>query len=802
VPSGSGITFAFSDIAVIPLSAVERIEVLKGGGSAIYGSDAVAGVINIITRKNFDGVRLEVDGQTTEEFDQREGTFSAAFGASSERGRVMTAVSYFRSTELTADERDWTEGKYISTQGQPGSYVVGMGTVPDPACASVPGSLVRPGGVGELCGFDYREFDSVLGAGERGTAISTAEYDITNHTTLFGELNISRLRGYGTFSPSFALPPPFPIVPANHVDNPFGVPVQAIFRPLGREFAGKHNTADDDTFRAVLGIKGDLEGAAADTLLESWEWELYTSFGISRYRNAIHDNLKDVLQNALNSCSDPSDLRGCFNPFHSAYDGTGTPNSEDVIESFSGTYENLTDHALQTYNAGMSGSLFELPGGELGLALGGELRTEWRSTEIDQAGDEGRYGFIGGGSDAKADRKVYSGYLELRWPFYDGIELQTAGRVEHYTSIGQTALSPSAGLTISPAEIAGRDNAPAALRRLQFRGQITRAFRAPTLYQEYPGCVTLPVALNLTGTAGALPVFTPVKTCGNPDLEPERALVFSGGVGWQPVDELGLTGEYWNYDYEERILADSGQQIINQWLAMGMMEPRVIEDSEGRVIRTEGKQKNANGSVKTHGLDFGMNVAITGATFGGTKEDWGTISLSPNGNYTLGYTIPFAEAGSRIIPAQPGMPARSLPPADCDGTDPDDNCEIAGKRNATTIGAGAGGGALPKLRINVPLTWVYSGHLASFITHYTAGVEDDIEPNQDGSFDQGDPMITFDLQYGYTLSDVVGKELTFRVGAYNLLDQRPPEVNGLTRGYEPIYDPRGRMFYAKLISSF
>ena len=799
-PAGAGVTYGFSDLATIPLSAIERIEVLKGGGSAIYGSDAVAGVVNVITRKNFDGVRVEADGQTTEEFDQKEGTISVAFGANSERGRVMTAVSYFRSDELTAIERDFTKGKYVSTQGNPATFLLGTMTIPDPACGTARHSLITTGATGgQICGFDYREYTSLLGAAERAVAFSSAEYDITNHTTLFGELNVSRLRSYGTFSPSFALPPPFPTIPADHVDNPFGVPVGYIGRPLGPDYGGARNTADDDTLRAVVGIKGDLEGAAAETLFESWEWELYTSFGVSRYRNVIHDNLRQEFQDALNSCSDPADLSKCFNPFSSSKDGTGTPNSDAVIENFSGEEENLTDHALQTYNAGMTGTLFELPGGDVGLAFGGEARHEWRSTEIDHAGNLNQYGFVLGNSDAKASRNVYSGYLELRWPFYDGIELQTAGRVEHYTSIGKTAVSPSAGLTVSPADIAGRDNFPAALHRWTIRGQVTQAFRAPTLYQEFPGRATAPVALIVPPSP--LPIYTPVVTAGNPDLDPERALVFSVGTGWQPVDEITLLAEYWNYNYEDRIIAESGQGITNQWIANNRMDPRVIIDpATGGIIRVEARQLNADGSVKTSGLDFGLTFTLTGATFGGGKDDWGAFSFGGMGTYTMSYTIPRKEAGTPIVN---GM---AMAPHDCDGTGPTASCEIAGKRNATTIGSGGaatGGGAIPQLRVNFPVSWVYAGHMASVNTHFMSGLEDDIiEPGGDNNYDPIDPMITVDLQYGYTLSDVVGKELTFRLGVYNLLDQDPPSVNGLTTAFEPIHDPRGRMFYAKLISQF
>jgi outer membrane receptor protein involved in Fe transport len=803
-PSGGGIATHFADIGTIPLAAVERIEILKGGASSIYGSDAVAGVVNIITRKNFDGVRFEMDGQTTEEFDQKDGTISGAIGASSERGRVLLGMNYFRRTELTADKRDWNAlGQHYSRQGFPATYIApginpmgatmaAMLYAPDPGCASAPSSDVFTEAAGnDVCRFDFRQFRSLLGNGERASAFGSAEYDLTNHTTVFTELNVSRLRGDG-ISSHFAFPPPLPVVPGNHVDNPWpGTRLQLLGRPFGADEKPPRNTADDDTFRGVAGLKGDLEGAAEDTIFESWEWEIYASFGISRYRNIINDNVREEFQRALDSCSDPSDLSDCYNPFYSSIDGTGTPNSDLVKRRIKGQMEVLNDHALQTYNAGMAGSLFELPGGELGLAFGAEIRHESRSSELDHEANLERYAFLVGNSDARAARDVYSGYVELRWPFFDGIELQTAGRAERYTDIDQTAVSPTVGLTLTPSEIAGRDNVPAALRRLQLRGHAAQAFRAPTIYQSFPGFATVPTLFTVQGET--VPSFVPVQTYGNPNLDPESALALSGGIVWSPVRELNLMTDFWHYDYKDRIAAQSAFAKVDVWEVGDRCMPPdgviVSEDDMGvcRLSEVEVTNINLDGHVVTNGFDFGAMFSMDGETFGGGREDWGTFSLGAVGTYTMTFDIPRDE-----VPSGP-IDGGSY---ECDA----ESCNAAGHRNAAV----AFPPPIPRWRLNFPVTYSNSGHAISVIPHYISSLQDDIDTGRTGDFlEEIDAFVTLDVMYGYTLKEVVGEELTVRVGVYNVLDQDPPTVTSNLDGFETeAHDPRGRMFYAKLVSEF
>lgn len=790
--SAGGTAEHFGDISVIPMSAVERIEVLKGGSSAIYGSDAIAGVVNVITRKNWDGARFQVSGQGTQDLDMSGHAGSAAFGSTSERSRVLGAVQYGFLSELTADELDWTKGRYQSRAGYPGSYIVGLGTVPDPQCEEGPHSSVVETSTGALCALDGRSYTSIAGRGERVSALFTAEYDVTDHTSAFGEVLVARLRGDARYS-TYPLPAPYPVVPADHPDNPFGQDAAVIFRLPGKQ----RNTADDDTFRGVIGLRGDLEGAGEDTFLEAWEWEVYASYGISRYRQLIHDNVRANVQAALDGCADNSDESLCFNPFQSANNGTGTPNSQAVFDFMQGEMEVLNNHALQTYSGGMSGPIVELPGGDLAVAFGAEMRNEWRTTEIDQIGNLEGYGFVLGNSDAAASREVYGSYLEVRWPFFDGFELQTAGRLERYTDIGRTALSPSAGITFVPSQAVGRDNAASWWRKLQFRAHGTRAFRAPTIYQSFPGRgSTIPTAVTFPGDPR--PTFIPVTNAGNPDLEEEKAWALSTGFAWQPIDELSLSSDFWLYDYEDKIFQVTPAQILGAHFRDldngGNGDPRVeIDPISGDIGRIRSQQINVPGSIVTYGLDFGVMFSLSGKSFGGGENDWGKVGVGALGTWTMSYSIPRERAANRVLPD-----GSTLPPLDCSG----DSCEVVGKRNDSTFAP-----PIPALKMNIPVTYDNSGHSVGVIPRLITGVKDDAAPPMDGTQPDLPPWVTIDLQYGYTLYDWLGKELTLRIGVINVADTPPvttrPGSKREALAYEPLlYDPRGRVFYASAISQF
>ena len=791
VSSAAGITVPFVDISTIPLAVVERVEILKGGASAIYGSDAIAGVVNIITRKDWAGVMMQVDGRgTTASFDQREATASIALGASAGDLRMVGGLSYFRSNQLLAPKRDFTldegpaggQGGNRSLAGQPGTFIAG-GLMPDPECAAAaPGSRLDDSPLGQFCTFSFNDFRALTDNAERVAIYMHGEYDLTNHTKLFIEANVSKSRTDAMSSPSF----PFttrPTVPEDHIDNPFGMPAPFIGRPLGASAGGVINSSDDDTLRTALGLQGDFEGAAPNTIFESWEWELFTSFGVSRYQRFLPDTIFSDFLESINACSDSSDLSNCYNPFFSSETGTGTPNSESVLRGFTGALMTTVDQHLQTYNAGLSGGLFELPGGDLGFAVGAEYREEQRSSQIDHDTNEFDLSFYFGDDDAIATREVLAGYLELVWPIATGFELQTAARMENYSDAGST-FNPSAGLVLLPGEMAGAESQAA--RSLSLRANVSRAFRAPGLYQSFNGSTTVPASLDEGGPAA---VFRPIRREGSPNLEPEKALAMSAGVTWAPAYELSLAADYWRYQYEDFITPENAQKILSDELAQiaidpTFSDPRVERDEQGGLQRIVVPHVNIPGDIVTHGVD----ATVTGRYNG---ESAGVFTLGVETTYVLSYDIPRAQIAE--ITLMDGTLA-GLPFCDTE------SCDVSGNLNEANIAAPS-----PALRLNVPISWGLEGHLVGAVLHFMSGLED-WSPSR---FDEMtltprtiDSFMTVDAQYAYTMDEVVGRSTQLRIGVLNLLDQEPPFADVIDSFIAALHDPRGRMVYASIAQEF
>jgi len=286
-------------------------------------------------------------------------------------------------------------------------------------------------------------------------------------------------------------------------------------------------------------------------------------------------------------------------------------------------------------------------------------------------------------------------------------------------------------------------------------------------------------------------------------------LTISGGFTWNPLDQLALMLDLWRYDYVDRIGVEDSQQIINE--DMLTMDDRVVRDANGSIVGVNIRQINVTGHTVTSGMDFGAVLEIPGPNR--SRDTW-NVSAGITGTYTFVYDIPRAQTSTRAIPANPatGDPAKVLPPPDCDGSstvdfdmnpnndggNDKDSCHVAGKRNATNFAP-----AIPRWRVNFPVTFSVAGHSVTAIPRYVSGLDDDVQPNLDGSFDRIGSWFSLDLQYGYRMENVIGKDMVLRVGVYNVFDEEPPHVNGSSVAYEAgLHDPRGRMIYAKLSGQF
>lgn len=780
----------FSDLNIIPLVAVRRIEILKGGASAVYGADAVAGVVNVITHKDFDGLRVFVNGEAADDFDDYRGyTIGGTFGAHNDRATVLLSAEWDLHTELPTNERDWSkDGAHVLPLGFPGNFRKGQEILPDPDCALAPNSLLTDVAGNPMCAFSDRNFVTIIPAMQRGTVFASAEYNLTHHTKALAEANFAFMSGDQVQRPFFLLPSFSVTIPADHVDNPFNEEL----RYSGRVAGEAHGRVgyEYSTFRMVAGLGGDFEDVAASTMFEDWEWEVFVTYGRSHTQGVVPENVKPAFQTAVNSCSDPTNLSGCFNPFYSSELGTGTPNSEAVLNSIQTDHISDRTNGMRTYNAGLTGSLFELPGGPAGIAFGGQVRQEWSISQATHEATTNQLGTILGATNYEVQRRVYAGFLELRLPALPGLEIQGAGRVERHTNIAETAVNPTVGLTFSPGRTFGEGATPSLLQRLTLRGHVAKAFRAPTMSQAAnikrvtPRQVRLPDGTSL---------YLPIESSGNPNLKSENALAWSAGLDWTLLDEISVEGEYWSYTYENRVAIEDENGKLQAWAdsnaatnSCNTSDPAVVVDADAGCVPTQIRVQtfNSPGTVATNGLDFALTFRLSGTTFGGSANDWGTFSAGVRGTYTLSYTLPRSTLTASLIDAGE---------FECDGDSDNADCEVVGNRNSTNVAP-----PLPRWQARFPVSWTLGGHAASLSVQYTSPIDNDKDPGA-----TIDAMTTLNLQYAYTITNWVGRSLNMRIGVINLFNQAPPAVPTDLYGYEPLlHDPRGRMAYAKLTSEF
>jgi iron complex outermembrane receptor protein len=814
----------FVDINTIPISAIERIEILKGGASAIYGSDAVAGVVNIITRRKFDGFEAQVGGQVTDDFDHGEWDVGLLGGAQSDRTRVMGTIGYFKREPLEAEDRDFTlNGRNISTSGWPSVFawrpVDPMAMTPgtlrawadfhrDAACGVEPNSRpatgpppVAPGAPVDdpatpnviengtpQCIFDFNEYFNLMMDEERITGLSTVEHDLSDHTYLFFDFGFARNRALRTLSPSFALAQA-QIVPTTHQyipdgvspnTDPMGMPRDIITTPArwigrihGGDFPPYEQFYSSDTFHAATGIAGDF-GGLTDSLFGDWEWQIAGTWSRNNYRTGLPDTLRGPLQTALNSCNPMTNPAECWNPFSS-----GPPNSAMLDERVTGELKGNIEVELTTVGADIGGPIVELPGGDLAIALGVQTRREAVVTDNDHDSNIRAFNFLLGSPDWQADRRVLAGYGELSVPFMDGFELQAAGRAEHFDDIKQTSFNPMAGISWTPATTFMGAQASQA-SKVRIRGTYASSFRAPSLLQTQGTQTTLTELFDWNPVMGVATqamasLYRGVTAVGNPNLDPEKANAITAGLEWQPINALFLSGDFWVYNYEDLVFKEDAQRKIAED-ALTRSDPQVIRDpATGQVDRVEVDFINAS-SINTYGIDGEIKFA---SDFGGTA---GTFGAAVSGTYMLAYKIPLDAVPTAL---------RMNPNSNCSG----DECNVAGLRNFTNFAR-----SLPKLRATIPISWTMDGHTAAVIGNYIGSYKDDASTAP--PFRDVESWLTFDLQYSLRIEETEHFATTIKIGVINLLDQDPPELlAGL--GYDVmLHDPRGRMLYARLIQEF
>jgi outer membrane receptor for ferrienterochelin and colicin len=522
------VTTNFVDINTIPVAAIERIEVLKDGSSAVYGSDAVAGVVNVILRRNFEGFEVSAGYGSVSEGSYDEKNVSAVWGLGTDDANVTFIFDYFKNSTLANTERWYFASAdqtarggqdFRSSRGYPGRFTVDGATRIDPACPA--GSTA-----GQTCVYDFGPWNLLIPEAERTGLMMLAHQDLGAGMEVFTEIGVQH-------NNSFAQGAPTPLdetaglsVPITHPNNPFvGASSVEIGRYRTVDAGARQWDIESDNLRGVLGLRGSFA---------NWDWEVSGQRARAESEQTGDRSQgwvrTDLLQNEINA--------GRYNPFG------GVQNPESVIEAITTNLVRRGKSDLTMYEAEATGELFEIPAGTIKMATGAEYREESISDIPD---DQFQRGLIFGTEavSAAASRESWAAFVEFSIPVLANLELSLAARYDDYNDFGDTT-NPKIALRWSPID------------ELALRASWGTGFRAPSLAQiglgpsqssqffvDTYGCADNPTYCASTDYNL---VFS-----GNPDLRPEESESFNVGVAWQPASTVNVSLDYWEIKQEKKI---------------------------------------------------------------------------------------------------------------------------------------------------------------------------------------------------------------------------------------------------------
>lgn len=817
----------FLDINQFPLAMIERIEVLTDGASALYGSQAVAGVANIITRKGFEGFELS-GGASDSIIDQKD--ISIASGAQFGNGGFNFYATYYSQDDAYRSDFDWLNkrlnpndetSRFLSSTGSPGTYrratlntlgeaqaVSGARALRDENCEAAGGVLRSP--TDSTCRYQFVDQVSVISGEERLQAFTEFDWEFSDKLRYYAEASysnnmIERASGGGTFNTgsavggglTIAADHPFNFYIADPADatnaiyigpeawdeaihGPQAVALRATARPQGREV---NNTGLTQFIKREMQYTRMLNGIEYD-LSDTWTLDATYSWAKStRTTNDPHNYRSDVFNGLVKS--------GEWNPFGSRLatptlvsprDGTSVAGNSDIsLNKFDERGSSNARVLERVIDAVAVGELFEMGGKTIQGAFGYQHRdvdVEVYQDSLSGAG-EGNEASLSG--TVKGGQSVWAVFGEVVIPVGDTVEVQLALRREEYGgSIGSTT-DPKVAFQWQPLDWLG------------FRGSWGTSFQAPTVRQTAAatssGFIDDPASpvpgQGLQCVDAGLNNNIVIAVQGSPGLAPQESENYNLGVMFRFDNGLDVSADYFSFEYTDLIAQSEGAQAIvnNDCADDGVPnDPRVVRDAGGQLRQVNTEFVNI-GQVETSGVDTSFRYSVDAGP--------GTLVLDVTATYVIDFEV--NNGGTTF-----------------DG---------AGNRNFSNNFS-----TLPELRANLGATYLMGGHSITGKFRYIDEYENDQSNN--GVVDAWE---VFDAQYSYTMNGLVGEgDTTFTIGANNLFDDDPPELTRLDSSGNPLpyqranagglitdgatdrpgydsragHDLRGRIVYVKLSQAF
>jgi outer membrane receptor protein involved in Fe transport len=751
-PFAKGVDTAFVDINNIPISAIKRVDILKDGASATYGSDAIAGVINIILRDDIDGVELTGKIGDTADGGGKESNVSLVFGTHSDKASSIFILDYFKRDEVMYSDRSYSRTSnqklnrpndpyatdFRSSKGYPGT--IALASDPTNRMPDTFGNDVCPPEdiKGSKCYYDYAPHMSMVPESERFSFSYTGKYEINDDLSAFIELNgqNSKTKVKGAGSPSSnklfmsADNPNHPFI--DMPDHPF-YNQELTMRRRTVDIGNRKKVVDSDYYRTVIGVEG---------IVGDWDWEAAFSSILSKAVERGVDGFPNIrrAQEAIDNSS--------WNPFEPSM------NSQAALDYIETTTTRVGKSTNKSFDIKASGAVMEMGDSELLMAVGLEYREE---TVSDNPDDQYIRGEIFGteATQANGSRDNLAIFAELSIPVFDSLEVQLAIRHEDYSDFG-TTVDPKVSFLWTPTE------------DLSLRGSWGTAFRAPSLAQLGLGRTeespTLVDTLRCNAIGNISEACEPQEYHavfkGNPELGPEESSSYNLGLIYDITDNLNFSIDYYSYDISNIIDSDTQFVFSNFGNDPTVVDriPTNIPNDLGEVELIYDSFQNI-GDLTTQGIDFDIKYLLA--------TDMGEFKFSHVFNYVVKY----------------------------EDKRPDNN---GGYR----INIEEGGFEQPQYRGTTSVDWVNDDFSINGSVNYLGKFEqkESVRIQKDGTvLGDLDAMITVDAAINYYGFD----DVTLTLGATNLFNEEPPFSYSDYMGFAVnVHSGQGRFTYAKVSYKF
>jgi len=647
---------SFIDVNSIPAAAIERVEVLPSGASATYGADAVAGVVNIILREDYEGSELSVSGgNSSASTDEGRYNLNWIWGGNTDNTNTMVLVDYYTRNGFYDRDRDISknsirpsqQGIYPSFNDLYLNYNDITQKASDGGC---PDDQFGNGSFGEYCELDGNQYASIEDDYESLGLTATHEWGISDTLTLFTEAMYQTYESQGVSSPAkfsrTPVDPESPLWPAGLIadmeaesgssfSDYNGFPIYA----WGAFPEPRAVEVESESYRLVTGLEGEFD---------RYNWEVAASYGSSKSEQRAVSGLyqSEALINSLlgNVCTDGSTINrwdvdiaqrdydfnggscedsGKTTLWYNPFDGQANQ-ADGMLDYVQSDAVRKGESSMWAIDGTISGEVFSLMGREVYAAVGGEYRhEEVTDTPSAQAlatssNPEPIFGFSSTGAEYERDQMAVFG--ELYVPLADNFELQLAARYDHYDDFGSD-VNPKIGFRYEPMD------------ELIVRGNWSTSFRAPSLAQagaktllssHTVDCQETPAACDGDSAADGESLLS--EDLGNPDLQPEEATTWGFGVVIKPTEDISLSLDYWNIQHKNLVGIDEDDfirraingefTVTNGVLPTGT--PGLEVDGNGYVTDAHFLLTNL-GEQSTNGVDISYTQYVDTDGFGSLK---------------------------------------------------------------------------------------------------------------------------------------------------------------------------------------